>query len=195
MHKLNSNSGFFWNSQRHLRFLNQAVTMCHTAHNNLLTLCTVPAWPSALPDPLASRSFEGAGTHTQYFCVPVKAGSTSPPCRTQLGCWSDLTPPSGHAIRPLREKEVDPLWYGLASLGGEQSLLFGDVQHRLGHLVQRRLIHLHAPGCEGVAGAQFDVAVLEGQERHKKVDQVAGHQVTLSEAAWKEGLVRQGGRK
>lgn len=104
------------------------------------------------------------------------------------GRSGDLTPPSGYAVLPLREKEVDPLRYGLASLGREQSLLFGDVQHRLGDLVQRGLVHLQASGCEGVARAQFDVAVLEGQEGYEEVDQVAGHQVALSKATWKGEL-------
>lgn len=152
----------------------------------------MPAWPSARPDLAAWRTFEGAGTHALFLraCESGEHISSAGP-----GWSSDLTPPSGHAILPLREKEVDPLGYGLASLGREQSLLFGDVQHRLGDLVQRRLIHLQAPGCEGVARTQFDVAVLEGQEGHEEVDQVAGHQVTLSKATWKGELVCMRGEK
>lgn len=150
----------------------------------------MPAWPSARPNLAAWRSFEGAGTRALFLraCESGEHISSAGP-----GWSSDLTPPSGHAILPLWEKEVDPLGYGLASLGREQSLLFGDVQHRLGDLVQRRLIHLQASGCEGVARAQFDVAVLEGQEGHEEVDQVAGHQVTLSKATWKGELVCMGG--
>lgn len=73
----------------------------------------------------------------------------------------------------LREEEVDPLGYGLASLGREQSFFFGDVQHRFGHLVQRRFIRVQPPRYVGVPCTKLDVAVLQREKRHKEIDQVS----------------------
>lgn len=82
----------------------------------------------------------------------------------------------------LRQEEVDPLGYGLASLGREQSFFFGDVQHGFGHLIQRQFIRVQPPRYVGVACTELDVAVLQGEKRHKEIDQVSRHQLALSKA-------------
>lgn len=87
----------------------------------------------------------------------------------------------------LRQEEVDPLGYGLASLGREQPFLFGDVQHGFGHLVQGQLIRVQPPRYVGVACTQLDVAVLQREERHEEIHQVSRHQLTLSKATWGRG--------
>lgn len=86
----------------------------------------------------------------------------------------------------LREKEVDPLGYGLASLGWEQSLLFGDIQHRLGHLIQRSFVRLQASGCVGVPCTELYMAILQRQEGHKEVNEVAWHQLALCKSTWEK---------
>lgn len=84
----------------------------------------------------------------------------------------------------LREEEVDPLRYGLASLGWEQSFFFGDVQHRFGHLVQSCFIRVQAPCYIGITCTELDMSVLKREKRHKEIDQVSWHELALSEATW-----------
>ena len=91
---------------------------------------------------------------------------------------------------PLWEEEVDPLGYRFAALCWEQPLLFGDVEHGLGHLVQRRLLRLQTLRGEGVSRTQLDVPIFQGQEGHEEVYQVAGHELTLRKpTCWREIIV------
>lgn len=146
------------------------------------------AFPSTPPCTLLPGRLSGAWTDAGCTCVSACVGSeqsrdnTSSAALYAHGLVKQSHTSSGSLL--LREEEVDPLGYGLASLGWEQSFLFGHVDHRLGHLIQRRLVRLQAPRHVGVARAQLDVAVLQRQERHEEVDQVPGYQLTLSKPTW-----------
>lgn len=115
-----------------------------------------------------------------YISAQSRADTSRLQLCLQMGCKSDLTPLSSRCLfLVLRKEEVDPLGYGLAALGWEQSLFFGNIQHCLGHLIQSSFICLKPSCCIGVPRTQLHMPVLQRDERHKKVDQVAGHQFTL----------------
>lgn len=73
--KEKSNSGFIWNFQRHLRFLNRKKAP-HCTHN----LLTLYLHDHHLYQILQPEGLSRWLTRTRYFCAPVKAGSTSPLC-------------------------------------------------------------------------------------------------------------------
>lgn len=76
-HKLNTNSGFFLNSQRLSRFWTRQIGRGATLH--IITFCELCLHDRQLDQILLPEGLSRGPGRARYFCVPVRAGSTSPP--------------------------------------------------------------------------------------------------------------------
>lgn len=142
----------------------QVKESSHTSHDDRLktltfsaTLLTSAEWAMLLPlsywiCPAAWPSLRDLDRHVLYLCGErvvhrvAQRRHISPVALYADGLVKQFNT-SFRSLSPflsllLGEKEVDPLWYGLASLGREQSLFFWDVQHCLGNLIKRCFVRL-----------------------------------------------------
>lgn len=72
---------------------------------------------------------------------------------------------------------IDALGYRFAALCREKLLFCGDKHHHPGHLIKGCLGVRKSTGQESVPCAELHMVVLQGQERHKEINEVLFEEV------------------